>query len=117
MKTTFKIVAVIMVVAMLAAVLAACGESGSKDAIAGTWKQTDDVNGNWTWTFDGAGKCNLDGETTGFKSDGTYTIDETAKTVTVKINGWDDEKVYTYTLTDTTLDLNSTYSNYHLVKQ
>ncbi len=87
------------------------------DVVFGSWKQTDEVNGNWTWTFDGKGKCNLDGETTGFQSEGTYKLDESAKTLTVNLEGWSDEKVYNYTLTDTTLDLEETYSSYHLVKQ
>ena len=87
------------------------------DAVFGSWKQTDEVNGNWTWTFDGQGKCHLDGETTGFQTDGTYVLDESAKTLTVNMEGWSDQKVYTYTLTDTKLDLDETYSSYHLVKQ
>lgn len=115
MKKFIAIVSIVLAAMMMVTVFAACGES--KDAVAGTWKQTDEVNGNWTWTFDGSGKCSLDGETTGFKSDGTYTIDESKKTLTVNLEGWDDEKVYTYKLSDKTLDLESTYSNYHLEKQ
>ena len=116
MKTTFRIIALVMAALVIASALVACG-GGSKDALAGTWKQTDEVNGDWVWTFDGSGKCNLEGLTTGIKTDGTYKLDEAAKTVTVNMDLWDDEKVYTYTLTDTTLDLDSAYSTYHLVKQ
>ena len=111
--TTFLSIALIAV--MLICVLSACG--GQKDAIAGTWKQTDEVNGDWVWEFDGSGKCKLDGITTGFKTEGTYVLDEAAKTLTVNMDSWSEEKVYTYTLTDTTLDLESTYSSYNLVKQ
>ncbi len=121
MKKIAGILSIALIAVMLAAVLTACGggsaDGGSKDAIAGSWKQIDEVNGNWTWTFDGSGKCTLDGETTGFKSNGTYKLDEAAKTVTVNMESWTDEKVYTYTLTDTTLDLEETLSSYHLVKQ
>lgn len=87
------------------------------DEIAGTWKQTSEISGNWTWTFDGKGKCTLEGETAGSKSDGTYELDETAKTLAVKIKGWSTEKAYSYTLTETTLDLEAPITSYHLVKQ
>lgn len=88
-----------------------------KDILAGTWKQTDETNGDWEWTFDGKGSCNLKGITTGFESDGKYTLDESAKTITVNIEGWTDQKVYNYTLDDTKLDLEEKYSSYHLIKQ
>ena len=109
-----RILCVSLVAVLLAAGLAACG--GSKDAVSGTWKQTDEVNGDWTWEFSG-GKCKLVGDTTGFESAGTYVLDEDAGTITVTLDGWTAEKVYNYTLTDTTLDLEETYSSYHLVKQ
>ena len=106
----------VLVLVLALSVFTAC-DSGPKDAVAGTWKQTDEVNGNWTWTFDGKGKCELNGETSGFKSSGTYTLDESANTLTVNLEGWSAQKVYNYTLTDTTLDLNETLSSYHLTKQ
>ncbi|MBO4584714.1 MAG: hypothetical protein J5756_06575 [Clostridia bacterium] len=115
MKKVYAIVSIALIAVLMLGVLTACG--GAKDAIAGTWKQTDEVNGDWVWEFDGSGKCKLDGITTGFKTEGTYVLDEAAKTLTVTMDGWDDVKVYTYTLTDTTLDLESTYSSYNLVKQ
>lgn len=127
MKNISKALALILAVAMLATLMAACGEkkddaksdggAASADILSGTWKQTDEVNGDWTWTFDGAGKCKLVGDTTGFSGDGTYQLDEGKKQVTVKIDGWDDEKVYDYTLDGDKLDLKSTYSSYHLTKQ
>ncbi len=116
MKKAMSIISLTLIAVMVLFVFAGC-DSGPKDAVAGTWKQTDEVNGNWTWTFDGKGKCSLDGETSGFKSEGTYKLDETAKTLTVNLEGWSAEKVYNYTLTDTNLDLEETYSSYHLVKQ
>ena len=124
MKHLSKALALILAVAMLAAAMVACGgnsgsgDSGSSgDILSGSWKQTDEVNGDWVWTFDGAGKCTLEGITTGFKGDGTYKLDESAKTVTVDMEAWDDVKEYTYTLDGDKLDLDSTYSTYHLVKQ
>lgn len=125
MKQLSKILALILAIAMIAALTAACGgdkKDGSgdaaakTDAVTGTWKQTDDVNGDWTWTF-GDGKAHLIGDTTGFDGTGTYVIDENAKTLTVNMEAWDDEKVYTYTLDGDKLDLDSKYSTYHLVKQ
>lgn len=119
MKTISKVLAVVLMITMVACVMAACGgnSGGSSDMLSGTWKQTDEVNGDWTWTFDGAGKCTLVGITTGIETNGTYTLDETAKTVTVNMELWDDEKVYDYALDGDKLDLTSTYSTYHLVKQ
>ena len=63
------------------------------------------------------GAATLVGDTTGFSGEGTYKLDEAAKTATVKIDAWDDEKVYEYTLDGDKLDLSSAYSHYHLVKQ
>lgn len=114
MKKTMKLTALFLAVIMAVSLLASCG--AAPDALSGTWKQTDEVNGDWTWTFDG-GKCKLVGDTTGFESEGTYVLDESKKTVTVNLEGWDAEKVYNYTLSGDKLDLEETYSSYHLVKQ
>lgn len=131
MKQLSKVLSLILAVVLLASVAVACGDkkddakSGDKsggsaatsDVLTGTWKQTDEVNGDWEWTFDGAGKCKLVGITTGFESEGTYKLDEGAKTVSVDMESWDNVKVYAYTLEGDNLDLNSDYSNYHLVKE
>lgn len=119
MKKFMTILSLTLIAVLVLGVFAACGggDSTPKDVLAGDWKQTDEIDGNWTWTFDGKGKCKLDGETTGFKTEGTYVLDEAAGTLTVTMDGWSDVKVYTYTLTDTTLDIVETYSSYHLIKQ
>ena len=131
MKYLSKALALILAIAMVATFMVACGDkkddsksdggsaadTTSADILSGSWKQTDEVNGDWTWTFDGAGKCKLVGDTTGFSGDGEYNLDESAKTLTVNMEAWDDGKVYTYTLDGDKLDLESKYSNYHLVKQ
>ncbi len=102
--------------AQTSTVISAASEA-EKDILAGSWKQTDEINGDWEWTFDGSGSCSLKGITTGFEGKGTYTLDKTAKTVTVNIEQWSDQKVYEYTLDDTKLDLKEKYSSYHLIKQ
>lgn len=117
MKKWMKVMALLTAAVIAASALAACGGSGSKDIFAGTWKQTDEVDGNWTFTFDGSGKCTLNNEFLNATQDGTYTIDEKAGTVTVKMELWDSEIIYNYTLSGDTLDLKSTYSSYHLIKQ
>ena len=95
------------------------GLNGNNDVIKGTWKQEDETNGDWVWTFDGSKTCHLQGITTGFESDGTYAVDINAKTVTVNMDGWDKQKVYTYKLRQTTsdsyLDLTESLSSYHLI--
>lgn len=117
MKKRFRRLAALLCLAVVVCmVLAACGGGGAKDAISGTWKQTDEINGNWEWTFDG-GKCKLVGETTGFEGEGTYTLDETAKKVTITVDGWENPIEYTYTLDGNNLSLDSDYSSYKLVKQ
>ena len=126
MKKVTRKLALLLCLVMLAATLAACGsdsgntgssDSGKTDAVTGTWKQTDEVNGDWTWTFSDGSKAKLVGNTTGFESDGTYTLDEANKKLKVKMDKWDAEKEYDYTLNGTTLDLNEKYSSYHLTKQ
>ncbi len=102
----------IMLVAMLAAVMVACGEdnkNGYKDErIYGTWKQTDEVDGNWTWTFNSDGTCKLVGETTGFNSEGTYKIEnENDGKIHIKLNDWTEEKLFGYTITTKILSLTS----------
>ena len=110
-----KTLALLLCGLLIMGALAACG-GGKKSAVDGTWKQTDEVNGNWVWTFDG-GKAKLVGETTGFTSEGTYEIDENNKKLKVTLKDWSSTKEYTYTLSGDTLDLKETYSSYHLKKQ
>ena len=120
MKKVTRKLALLLCLVMLATALVACGgssDSGKTDAVTGTWKQTDDVNGDWTWTFSGGSKAKLVGNTTGFESEGTYTLDEANKKLKIKLEKWDAEKEYDYTLNGTTLDLNEKYSSYHLTKQ
>lgn len=121
MKKLMTILSLTLIAVLVLGIFAACGGKDTPgepvDPLAGEWKQTDEIDGTWTWSFDGYGKCTLSCEETGFSSKGTYQLDETEKTVTAKLEAWDNEKVYTYTLTDTTLDLEETYSTYHLVKQ
>ncbi len=115
MKKVTRRIALLLCLVMLATALVGCG--GKTDAVTGTWKQTDDVDGNWTFTFSDGSKVKLVGETTGFESEGTYTLDETNKKLTVTLEGWTDTKEFAYTLNGNTLDLNETYASYHLIKQ
>ena len=134
MKKWMKKFTVVLCIMMLGCMLAACGDdkgsstssgsgsSGSSDsrktdAITGTWKQTDEVNGNWIWTFSDGSKAKLVGETTGFESDGTYTLDEANKKVTVTLEKWSEPTEFTYTLSGTSLKLEAKYNSYDLVKQ
>lgn len=82
---------------------AACG---STDALKGTWTQESADYGTVTWTFDGNGKCTLD---TDFldKAPGTYEIVDDSN-VKIKIDLWEEEKVYEYTVSDSSLKLTAT---------
>lgn len=84
--------------------LAAC--SGGGDALKGTWVQENTDYGTVTWDFNGNGKCTLD---TDFldKASGTYTITDDGK-ITIKIDLWEEEKVYEYTVSDSNLKLTAT---------
>lgn len=86
--------------------------------IIGSWKQTDEINGDWIWTFNTNGTCHLEGITTGFQGDGAFTLPEDQPgSVHVNMKDWDKEKTYTYTIEGNELTLQSEYSNYHCVKQ
>ena len=96
--------------------LAAC--SGGGDALKGTWVQESTDYGTVTWDFNGNGKCTLD---TDFldKASGTYTITDDGK-VTIKIDLWEEEKIYEYTVSDSNLKLTATDGlspDYDLAKQ
>lgn len=76
------------------------------DAIKGTWVQECTDYGTVTWIFDGKGKCSLDTDYLD-KAPGTYTIKDESK-VAIKIDLWDDEKAYEYTVSDGNLKLTAT---------
>jgi len=122
MKTITRIVAVVMAIAMLAAVFTACGDKKGNnlkdDRLYGTWKQTDKVDGNWTWVFNEDGTCSLTGETTGFDSKGTYTLEgNDLGKIRIHLDGWEKDKLFTYAVTEKVLDLEEAFSSYYLLKQ
>lgn len=97
-----KVISAVLCLVFVVA-LVACGGG---DALKGTWVQEGTDYGTVTWTFDGNGKCTLD---TDFldKADGTYTVvDDT--TVKIKIDLWDEEKAYEYSVSDSALKLTAT---------
>ena len=120
MKTISRIIAVVMVIAMIAAVMTACGGKNNlkDDRLYGTWKQTDKVDGDWTWAFNEDGTCSLKGDTTGFDSKGTYTFEgEDLGKIRVKLDGWSEDKLFTYAVTAKALDLEEAHSSYYCIKQ
>ena len=92
-----KVFSMFLVLAMMFA-LAACG---SKDALAGTWKADLGADGVVTWTFNGKGKCTMNNEVT--DQDGTYTID--GDKLLIKVELWDEEKTYTFSVKDNQLTM------------
>lgn len=121
MKTITRVVAVIMIVAMLATFMTACGNkkkvtTEKDDRLVGTWVQTDEVDGNWTWVFNADGTCTLTGDS--FNGTGTYEQagSELGK-LRIKLDAWSEDKLFTYAVTDKVLDLEESFSSYYLIKQ
>ncbi len=92
MKKTKRSIALVMAAIMLCGILAGCG--GESDVLKGTWKTPDDSIDNVTWEFDGNGNCKFDN--TMAQQEGTYTIE--GSTATVKLELWDHEKKYDFTI-------------------
>ena len=120
MKTFTRVVAVLMLVAVLSTLMAACGKPKNyiDDNLIGTWKQTDDKNGNWTWTFNKDGTCKLEGGPDNFSSEGTFFIgDPNLGKIKINLKEWKEEKMFTYTVTPKALDLESFDDIYYCKKQ
>lgn len=101
---------------MLAMLVSLCACGGPSDSLKGTWAGTNDDEVGVTWTFDGGGKCKMENDY-GTKDDGTYTID--GDKVSIKLNGWDAEKLYQFTISGSSLSLSATDAmspNYELKK-
>lgn len=121
MKTFTRVIAVVMMVALLASLMVACGEKKEENHIdnnlVGTWKQTDETDGNWTWTFNNDGTCKLVGDD-GFESDGTYMIpEEDLGKIKITLDKWDKEVMFTYTATEKVIDLESFDYSFYCQKE
>ncbi|MBQ3264842.1 MAG: hypothetical protein IJH07_03605 [Ruminococcus sp.] len=122
MKTFTRVFAVIMIAAILATLMAACGKQGEQknyidNNLVGTWTQTDETDGNWTWTFNDDGTCKLVGDD-GFESDGTYQIpEEDVGKIEITLEKWEKSTLFTYTATTKVLDLESFDLSYYCQKQ
>ena len=119
MKTITRVLAVIMMVAILATLMTACGEPKNHidDNLVGTWTQTDEIDGTWTWTFNSDGTCKLVGDD-GFESDGTYLIpEEDNGKIEITLDKWEKATMFTYTATTKVLDLESFDESYYCEKQ
>lgn len=121
MKTLTRVITVVMMVAVLASLMAACGakkeENHVDNNLVGTWKQTDEVDGNWTWTFNSDGTCTLVGDN-GFEGVGTYLIpEEGIGKIKITLDKWEQQTLFTYTATDKALNLESFTESYYCVKQ
>ena len=109
MKTFTRVIAVVMMVALLASLMVACGakkeENHIDNNLVGTWTQTSESDGNWTWTFNSDGTCKLVGDDN-FDSSGTYMIpEEDVGKIKIKLEAWDEVQLFTYTATDKKLQL------------
>ena len=115
MKKLAKMLVVVLSAALMITALTACGGSQDekKDAITGSWKGSDKQRGDYSWTFDGKGACTFKNQY--YEASGEYTLDEKEKTVSITTI-WDDEKVLNYTVTDTTLEMQSKYQSFSLTK-
>lgn len=120
MKTITRVIAVMLMVAMLGTLMVACGkkENYIDNNLVGTWKQTDDKEGNWIWTFNNDHTCKLIGETDGSSHEGTYSIeDQDNGKVKIKLDNWDKEQTFSYTVTDKNMILETFDVSYYCEKQ
>ena len=99
MKNTMKRLTALALVLLLTLALTACG---SKDEVAGTWAADMGADGYITWTFDGKGGCTYDNEVV--KQKGTYSL--SGDQMTVKLENWDSEKTYTFSVGSDGLTMN-----------
>lgn len=107
MKTFTRVIAVVMLVAMIATLMAACKKEDSKGIIdqglVGTW--TDETAGT-TWTFNDDYTCSLTNGPDGFSGTGTYKIENADNgKIDITLEGWDGVKHFTYTATEKVVDL------------
>ena len=120
MKTFTRVVAVLMLVAVLSTLMVACGKPKNNidDKLLGTWKQTDAQDGNWTWTFNKDGTCKFESDTNNFSSEGTYLIEEAdSAKIKIKLDKWDKEKLFTYVATEKALQIQTFDESYFCQKQ
>lgn len=98
MKKILSVIALILSVA----ILTACG---SKNKLIGSWegKTTDGLK--TTLTFEKKDVVKYENEY-GFKGEGTYKID--GDKVTISLDIWEKDKVYTFSVEDKKLDLTAT---------
>ena len=98
-KNIFKTLPAMTLVIAIALAMVACG---SKDAVAGKWTADLGADGVVTWEFNGSGKCSM--KNTYMEQDGTYTIE--GDQMTVKLELWDEAKVYTFSVDGDSLTMN-----------
>lgn len=117
MKTLTRVVALLMIVALMAGVMAACG-TVVDERILGSWKQEDEIDGNVTWTFEKDGKCSLTNNDTGVVDEGTYKLEgENSGKIHIKLNSWNEEKLCTYVATPKVMDIEEMTFSFHGMKQ
>ena len=105
MKNLIRVIAVLMLAVMAVGVMAACGKV-TDERLYASWKQTDDVEGNITWTFDKDGKFTQKNDDTGAVEEGTYKLEaEGSPKIYLKLPSWDKEKLGTYVCTTKVLDI------------
>ena len=94
--------------------------NASNKVLEGTWNTKKGESGDWQWTFDGKQSCKLKSKENKSTSEGTYSVDENAKTVEICLYEWDETIPFTYrlqqTLSDEYLTLTSESETYSLVK-
>lgn len=85
-------------------VLTACGSSNE---LIGTWEGATEDGLNTTFTFKSGNKVEYSNDF-GFNSKGTYEIKDSK--VTIKLESWDQSKVYEFEVKDESLSLKATDS-------
>lgn len=124
MKIFTRAIAVVMVIAMFATLLVACGKKEEKaeetknyvnEMLVGTW-EGDDGEEDCTWVFNEDHTCTLSGGADHLNNvSGTYSIaDLDTGKIKIKLDTWGEEKECSYTCTEKalllTVDFKTVYS-------
>ena len=103
-----KTIALLLVLILGMSLLAACGGGGGGDALKGTWTGTNSNGSDCKFVFDGKGGLKYSDTS----DKGTYTI--TGSEVSIKVDWWDETRLYNFTVEGSSLTLTAPETEYYV---